>query len=200
MEKSLDLTTIAARLCDAENESLRSSGSGRYGLHRSSITVNACMPKEVEPSAELMFMHEGEFTLLIGLNGSCNGIQFCMDGKAYKFVGSLDNIVRQRKAFVDLGFEHISPVVLKERKKSEDRKKTFPFSMNGAIVFTPQETTPQLPEYSYRKVIRPTGAIDGLVICDGNKCHYFLPGSQLVVDGAIRKLSSDYGYDPFEEK
>ena len=194
----LSLEQIAVKLSKAETAFLEKSTCRRRVSASSVITAEACMPKEVLPNAEFKFMRDGEFSFLVGLNGSCNGIQFCMGENSYKFVGSRDNILGQKKVFLDLGFQHVPPFELRGRKKEADRKK--PLGLEGFLPFSPQETTQKLSAYTYSRVSTKAGNIAGLVVCDGGGCHYFKPGSQAVVDASIRELISDYGYDPFEEK
>lgn len=185
------LSQIAEGFAVCENERLNQVKTGNPKTFIRVFSRETCMPKPTELSGELVTMKRKEYTLLVSHNGIYEGVVFILnDATSYKYTGL--NGVGHKSVLDDLGFIQVSTLELKDRKKQQDRKQ--PLNMAGAIAFSPQENTPKLPEYSYRKVTRPTGVVDGVVFCDGSCRHYFLPGSQ--VDGAIRILS-DHGYDPY---
>lgn len=190
------LSQIATRFCECENAGLKQvkSNDAERAVYLRGISQDTCMPKPTQLVGEQVMLASSEYTLLVSPNGSYNGVVFVVDGEPYKF-GSGYNSIAHRKVLEEMGFSLVSPLMLRQRKKVENRKK--PLNMAGAIAFSPQENTPKLPEYTYRKVTRPTGVVEGVVFCDGNCRYYFMPGSQ--VDGIIRMLS-DHGYDPYEEK
>jgi len=196
MNRKKILSQIAEGFAICENKKLNQVRANNVRTLFREYSKEDCMPKATELSGELVTLKRSEYTLLISHNGIYQGLVFVLDGTAYKYT-SFDG-EEHRQVLENMGFSHVSPVDLRLRKKILDRKQ--PLNMAGAIAFSPQENTPKLPEYSFRKVFRPTGAVEGLVFRDGSQCYYYYPGSErLALDAVVRELL-DHGYAPYEEK
>jgi len=190
------LSQIAEGFAICENERLNQVKTGNPKTFIRSFSRETCMPKAIQLSGELITMKRNEYTLLVSHNGIYEGVVFILnDATSYKYTGL--NGVGHKSVLDDLGFIQVSTLELKDRKRQQDRKQ--PLKVKGAIAFVPQENTPKLPEYTYRKVFRPTGAVEGLVFRDGSQCYYYPGSERLALDAVVRELL-DHGYAPYEEK
>ena len=194
MNKSEILSQIAEGFAVCENEKLNQVRANNVRTLFREYSKEDCMPKATDLYGNLIALNNNEYTPLISHNGIYQGLVFVLDGTAYKYT-SFDG-EEHRQVLENMGFSHVSPVDLRLRKKIVDRKQ--PLKIEGAIAFSPQESTTKLPAYTFCKVFRPTGAVEGLVF-RGSQRYYYYPSSQrLVLDAVVRELL-DHGYDPYEE-